>query len=158
MIFGVTGHRDVEQKPGELDQFARLSVARMVCAGASEIITGLARGWDMAVGLACCEMNVPYRAYIPFKGQDQFWSPEDRSLYINLLCDARSIFTEGDHPFNRFYLLRDQRIVRDSVELWALDSGRPSGSHTTVLYAEEIGRKVEPLWEDWKQFRKEHHA
>lgn len=151
--FGITGHRDVEQEPGELDQFARLSVARMVAAGATEIITGMARGWDLSVALACCELAVPFVALIPFEGQHNRWDEAERSLYLSLRCEARQTFIYGGSPATRHYLARDRDIVNWGHQLWALDSGRRSGSHTTVLYAESIGRKVVPLWGDWIRFR-----
>lgn len=71
MIIGVTGHRDAGQKPGELEEFARLFVARVVSNGATEIITGMARGWDLAVAEAADAIGIPFLAALPFPGQDQ---------------------------------------------------------------------------------------
>ena len=154
-VFGVTGHRSVEQEPGELLQFARLSVARMQEAGATEIITGMALGWDMAVAEACRVLEVPYCAAIPFTGQDAHWRPEDRLRHWHLVQEAARIHVACPLPLNHAYIVRDKWIVNNSEQLWALDSGRPSGSHTTVLYADERGRKVVPLWDDWIRFRAE---
>ena len=159
MIFGTTGHRVVQQnEPGDLDRFARLflGVLRGKIGADLEMITGLARGWDTSVALACCELNIPFRAYTPFKGQERLWPEADRSTYLNLLCEAKSVTVEGGFPATVFYHLRDQRIVRDGeAGLLALDSGRPSGTHTTVLYADRIGRNVTPLWDDWIRFQNE---
>ena len=155
MIVGVTGHRDVEQEPGELLMFARLSVAKMVERGATEIITGMARGWDLKVARAADDIGVPYVAALPFPGQTTGWRDEDILDWSRALDRASKIVTVTRLPLTISYIKRDRWIVDHCDELWALDSGRKSGSHTTVLYAEEIGRIVRPLWEPWTRFRAE---
>ena len=155
MIYGVTGHRDVEQQPGELLAFARLSVAKMTERGCTEIITGMARGWDLAVARAAFDLGVPYCAAIPFPGQPNLWAEADQVEWAWAVKRATRQVVVGHSPLNVFYIKRDRWIVDNSAELWALDSGRPSGSHTTVLYAEEIERTVRPLWEPWLRFRAE---
>lgn len=153
MIIGVTGHRDAGQKPGELESFARLFVARAIRVGVSEIITGMALGWDIAVAEACDWAGVPFVAAIPFPTQAARWSVADATRYYEA-CDlaSKTVFV-GTVPGSRAYIKRDRWIVDHSDELWSLNSGRRSGSNTTVLYAHEIGRKVVPLWGDWIRHR-----
>lgn len=155
MIYGVTGHRDVEQEPGELLMFARLSVAKMVERGCTEIITGMARGWDLKVARAAFDLGVPYIAALPFPDQPNAWAQADQEDWAWAIQRAARCEVIGSLPLNIFYIKRDRWIVDQSVELWALDSGRPSGSHTTVLYADEIGRTVRQLWGPWTRFRAE---
>lgn len=153
--YGVTGHRDVEQEPGELLQFARLTVARMVDRGCTEIITGMARGFDLKIARAAADLGVPYAAYLPFPEQDRLWGLGDQNDFNRALERASRTVLFSKMPLNAGYIKRDKAIVDHSAELWALDSGRPSGSHTTVLYAEKVGRIVRPLWEPWTRFRAE---
>ena len=153
MIIGVTGHRDAGQKPGELEEFARLFVARVTAEGATEIITGMALGWDMAVAEAADEIGLPFCAAIPFTGQDAHWKPADRNRHWHLVRKASRYHVVCPLPLTHAYIKRDRWIVDHCAELHALDSGRPSGSHTTVLYAEEVGRKVVPLWGEWTRFQ-----
>lgn len=153
MIIGVTGHRDAGQKPGELDSFARLFVVRVISRGATEIITGMALGWDIAVAEAADWAGVPFCAAIPFPGQSSRWNDADKALYDRVCALASKLVYTSSIPGTSAYLKRDRWIVDHCEELHALDSGRRSGSHTTVLYAEEIGRKVVPLWDDWVRFR-----
>lgn len=155
MIYGVTGHRDVDAEPGELLMFAGLCVDMMIERGCSEIITGMARGWDLKVARAAADRNIPYRALVPFPGQETMWDESDRAEYDRAMHLASRIVVTGVAPLSIYYTVRDRQIVRESEELWALDSGRPSGSHNTVLYAEEMGRIVRPLWEPWLRFRAE---
>lgn len=149
MIIGVTGHRDAQQEPGELEQFARLSVARMIGQGVTEIITGMALGWDIAIAEAADEAGVPFCATIPFPAQSSRWSEEDQVRYYRACDRASRVIFVGRLELTVSYIKRDRWIVDHCEELWALDSGCPSGTHTTVLYAEEVGRKVVSLWDDW---------
>lgn len=155
MIISVTGHRDVEQEPGELLGFARLSVALMQECGVTEIITGMARGWDLAIARAAFDAGVPYCAAVPFPGQADLWSAHDQIEWAWATKRAGRQVVLGKLPLDIFYTRRDQWIVDECDELWALDSGRYSGTHKTVLYAEKVGRTVLPLWEPWLRYRAE---
>ncbi len=155
MIYGVTGHRDAGQKPGELEDFARLIVARMIDTGCTEIANGMAWGWDMAVAAACVDLKLPFIALLPFPGQQQRWAEKDVTLFPKLLAEARTVWYAGKLRLNENYLKRDRLIVQSASQLWALDSGRPSGTHTTVLFAEEIGCTVVPLWDRWRSYQQE---
>lgn len=155
MIYGVTGHRDLDQEPGELLGFARLSVAKMIERGCTEIITGMARGWDLKIARAADEAGVPYTAALPFRAQTKGWQQADQDEYVRALERASHIVVVSPLELTISYIKRDRWIVDRCAELWALDSGRPSGSHTTVLYAESVGRIVRLLWEPWTRYRAE---
>lgn len=161
MIFGVTGHRGVEQQPGELDRFARLSVARMVSKGASRVISGLALGWDTAVAKACCDLDIPYVAAVPHRKQADFWSNAQKLEWVRLIDNADEVnfANNGVIPSNSDYHNRNHFIVDRSVELWSLYDGRiHGGTRHCILYGEEQGRRIVPLWQDWLEFRRTHNA
>lgn len=155
MIVGVTGHRDVEQQPGELLAFARFSVALMVERGATEIITGMARGWDLAVARAAYDLGVPYCAAIPFASQPDRWSEPDQIEWAWAVNRARRMVVAGTLPLNEFYERRNCWIVNNCHELWSLWSGRSGGTAHCVLYAQQTERTIRPLWEPWLRFRAE---
>lgn len=155
MIFGVTGHRDVEQQPGELLAFARLSVALMVERGCTEIITGMARGWDLAVARAAYDHGVPYWAAIPFPQQPNKWRDADQVEWAWAVNRASRRSIIGNLPLNIHYYKRNEWIVDSCVELWSFWRGSPGGTEHCTLYADRIGRIVRPLWEPWTRFRAE---
>lgn len=155
MIYGVTGHRDVEQEPGELLAFARLSVALMVERGCTEIITGMARGWDLAVARAAFDLGVPYCAAIPFPGQPDLWPNADQVEWAWAVKRASRQIVVGHSALNIFYHKRNEWIVDRSAELWSFWDGSPGGTRHCTLYAEKIERTVRPLWEPWLRFRAE---
>lgn len=155
MIVGVTGHRDVEQEPGELLTFARLSVALMVERGCSEIITGMARGWDLKVARAAFDLGVPYCAAIPFPGQPDLWAKSDQEEWAWAVSRASRQIVAGSAPLDVFYERRNRWIVDHCAELRALHSGKRGGTDRCVLYAQNEGRTVRSLWEPWMRFRAE---
>lgn len=155
MIVGVTGHRDVEQEPGELFMFARLSVAKMVERGATEIITGMARGWDLAVARAAFDTGIPYCAAIPFPEQPNLWAEADQVEWAWAVKRAARQIVVGPVALKTYYRKRNCWIVDQSDELWSLFDGSPGGTQHCVLYAGQVGRIVRPLWEPWTRFRAE---
>lgn len=155
MIVGVTGHRDVEQQPGELLGFARLSVALMQQRGATEIITGMARGWDLAVARAAHDAGVPYCAAIPFASQPDRWPEHERVEWAQAVNRAARMVVIGTSALNVFLERRNCWIVNNSDELWSLWSGRSGGTAHCVLYAGQMGATIRPLWEPWLRYRAE---
>lgn len=155
MIVGVTGHRDVEAEPGELLAFARLSVAKMIERGATEIITGMARGWDLKIARAADDAGLPYTAAVPYPGQADRWSSTDRVDWHRAYTRASRRVEIGLMPLDLYFKVRNRWIVDNSHELWSLWSGRPGGTKHCVLYAEEVGLTIRPLWEPWLRFRAE---
>ncbi len=161
MIFGVTGHRGVEQRAGELDRFARLSVAKMVSRGASRVISGLALGWDTAVAKACCDLDIPYVAAVPNRRQSDLWGRRQQLEWVRLIDNADEVWfaNEGVIPSNADFHTRNHFIVDRSVELWSMYDGRiHGGTRACLLYAEEQHRRIVPLWQDWLEFRRTTHA
>lgn len=156
VIVGVTGHRDVEQEPGELLMFARLSVAMMVKQGVTEIITGMARGWDLKVARAAFDQGIPYCAAIPFPGQPDNWDEADQQDWAWAVTRASRKVVVSPFKLNVVYLKRNEWIVNNCHELWSLwDSRDHGGTRHCVLYAEGLGHTVRPLWEPWLRFRAE---
>lgn len=54
------------------------------------VVIGMALGWDMAVGLACLRLGIPYHAYIPFEGQHRLWNEHDQRVYFRLRKNAEA--------------------------------------------------------------------
>jgi uncharacterized phage-like protein YoqJ len=153
VIGGVTGHRGVQQKPGELDRFARLFVA---LSGAEKMISGMALGWDIAVAKACIDLEVPLIAAVPFPQQADRWPMHDHILWLQCLNAAERVNIGGPAPDSRLYLDRNKWIVDQCDELHSLYDGRPrGGTRHCVLYAEAAKVKIVPLWDRWQRFRAE---
>ena len=155
MIISVTGHRDVEAEPGELVTFARLCVARMVQGGVEEIITGMARGWDLAIAKAAFDLGVPYCAAVPFPSQARLWKFHDQRDWELAMSRAARVVTLGRFALDKYFLQCNEWMVDHSHELWSFWRGSPGGTSHCTLYAERKGVRVVPLWEAWIRFLEE---
>lgn len=154
MIVGVTGHRDVEQEPGELLEFARLFVA---LSGADKMISGMAWGWDLTVAQACVDLGVPFIAACPFPQQASRWPEDVRAQWWRLMGAAESVNMTLSHYDQVAFTRRNKWIVNHSDEIGALDNpGKDrSGTRHCVLYAHKKRVIVRPLWDRWLRFRSE---
>jgi uncharacterized phage-like protein YoqJ len=147
LILGATGHR-LHLLPGyqgsgssQKLRTALLETAMDALAEwhPDEVISGVATGWDMAVAAAAMLLNVPYRCYVPFIGQEKLWSEADKTMYNSLLDQADEVRVISPVQHNGAYLERDQAMVDDSGRMIALcfgDRYPDSGTAYTLAYAD----------------------
>lgn len=160
-ILCVTGHR-----PGSLgsdfptitDLLFNLAVMELQKSKPSEVITGMALGWDMAVADACVHLDIPFIAAIPFDGQELYWVDSSIEKYRTLLNKASAILYTDNIPkpapvkgFAKWkYLHRNKYMVDSSDQVLALWNGsNVGGTAHCVKYAEITGRPVINCWEAW---------
>lgn len=153
MIVAGTGHR-----PDKLGGYSTQAETRLVLFAVSvlgeitpsEVISGMALGWDMALAEAAYLLGIPYRAYIPFQGQERKWPRESQALYRNLLVHAQDIVvcSEGGYAPYKMHV-RNHRMVDDCNQVLALYNGTPGGTAECIAYAEKVGRPVENFWDTW---------
>lgn len=144
LALGVTGHR-LHLLPGyagETSRHLRATLIELAMAKLEEwhpdvVLTGMATGWDMAMASAAMLCNVPYRAYVPFLGQERLWSNTDKGQYRDLLDEAEDVRVFSPVQTNSAYHDRDRALVDDSDRLLALWLGDPdTGTGQTLTYAD----------------------
>lgn len=144
LTLGVTGHR-LHLLPGYTGETSSTLRALLLQLAMDElenwhpdlVVTGMATGWDMAVAAAAMMLNVPYRAYVPFLGQEKLWSVSDKSMYHQLLEEAEDVRVFSPVQNNAAYHQRDQAMVDDSDRMLALYLGDPkTGTGQTLAYAD----------------------
>lgn len=145
LTLGVTGHR-LHLLPGYAGASSQrlrstlleLAMDRLEDWCPDLVITGMATGWDMAVAAACMFRNVPFRAYVPFKGQEKLWSEIDKQMYHSLMDEAEAVRIFSPVQTNAAYHQRDQAIVDDSSRMLTLYLGDPAtGTGKTLAYADD---------------------
>lgn len=144
-VLGVTGHR-IHLLPGYAGAgstrlralLLELAMDGLEAWCPDRVITGMATGWDMAVAAACMFRNVPFHAYVPFTGQEKFWSDIDKQMYHSLMDEAEAVRIFSPVPTKAAYHQRDQAIVDDSSRMMALllPQMPNSGTALTIEYAE----------------------
>src|ERR1044072_6157770 len=107
MIYCFTGHRcqDLPSKyiknhPWKLEKFKLLS-DYLTMISPAYCISGGALGWDQWGIYVCQKLNIPYKVYIPFPGQDSIWPEQSKRFYkiaLDKATEVRYISKEGYEP------------------------------------------------------------
>lgn len=145
LTLGVTGHR-LHLLPGYMGErstelralLLQLAMDKLEEWHPDLVITGMATGWDMAMGAAAMMLNVPYRAYVPFLGQEKLFGAADKAMYHSILEEAVDVRVLSPSQSKSAYIIRDQAMVDDSDRMLALYLGDPkTGTGQTIQYAEK---------------------
>lgn len=165
MIVAGTGHRPEKIRIGSVDAYhprvhARLvDLARAVLRrkAPTRVISGLAQGWDTALALAAVDLEIPFEAYVPFRGQESRWPVPARQRYATLLrrADRVVIVCPGGYSAENMQL-RNERMVDDSDVVIALWNGSGGGTRNCIVYADRVGRPVENQWRHWIRHAGQH--
>lgn len=154
LIIAGTGHRP--QKLGGFtraveDRLFNLAMHHLGNLAPTTVITGMALGWDTAIAEAAYCLDIPYRAYIPFVGQESRWSAPAQKLYHNILKYAAEVVEVEEPGYAAWKMLsRDRRMVDDSHKMLALwDGSESSGTGKTVEYALSRNKEVINLWSEY---------
>lgn len=150
-----TGHRP--KSLGVPDPYSPATFRRLAdTAGAwldqnphvSEVIVGMALGWDQAVAQAAIDRMLAVHAYIPFAGQADSWPIESLYAYQKLLqqCDSVRIISHGAYR-PAMMQRRNEAMVDDSAAVLALWNGEDGGTGHCVAYAMMEGKEVHNVWE-----------
>lgn len=117
----------------------------------NEVITGMALGWDTALGLACIDLGIPFISAVPFLGQESVWTKADQARYFQILGKAKEvkIVSAGGYAFHKYHT-RDRWMIDNSTHVLALWNGQKmGGTYATVKYALKIKREVFNVWPGW---------
>jgi len=167
MIAGGTGHRPLKLfNVEDYNQISKADMAKLYlfavhimkgfkAGGLERFISGMAIGWDQAMAQAAVDLDIPFDAAVPFKGQESKWPRHVQVEYHELLAHAREIhiISSGGYSTSAMYK-RDEWIVDHSSVVAALYDGQPrGGTYHTVQYA--VRKKVMLInyWHQWVKFR-----
>jgi uncharacterized phage-like protein YoqJ len=153
MIIAGTGHRP--DKLGGYDAYSMIQVLRfaervLAHNKPSVVISGMALGWDMALAQAAVNLAIPFRAYVPFVGQEQVWPAATRLYYKALLAQAQETKICSTGGYTKASMqLRNQQMVDDCDVVAALWNGSDGGTSNCLSYAMFVGK---PYINYWPQF------
>lgn len=107
------------------------------------VIVGGALGWDTLFARAAFMAGIPFDLYIPFEGQHEAWPERAQIRYLAMQDFARvvRVVSEGGYSPSKMQI-RNQAMVDDCDEVWALWDGSSGGTANCVAYAEKVGRPV----------------
>lgn len=141
MIIGVTGHRKLLHS-SEYVKEKFLTV--LDSSPVTQIITGVALGFDQIVAECSIEKNIPFIAAVPFNGQENYWPKNQQEHYYGLLQAASEVIIVSPGSFELYkFQVRNEWVVDRCDLLIAYWNGSLKGGTANCLrYAKKIGRKV----------------
>ena len=141
MIIAGTGHR-THRLQGRDAQVQGAVFDLLTELRPTEVISGMADGFDMYLALAALEQDIPLTAAVPFMGHGSRVSQE---VYDFIKSAAKRVVYTCEYEYKGAwqYLLRDQWMVDNCDLLLACWDGEPfGGTYVTVEYAIKVGRPV----------------
>lgn len=148
----VTGHRpDVVGGYGEEAQahLEKVAIQSLELLQPSEVITGMALGWDTAVAHACQALGIPFVAAIPFIGQEKRWSEEAQAAYHALLVKAKYVIVVNAPPYAGWKMMaRNAAMVTwgdEGLALWN-EEKKEGGTAQCVKTALKAGKPMHNAW------------
>lgn len=157
LIIAATGHRPDKllavvprgHYPRLMPELTNLATLALKRFRPSEVISGMALGWDTAVALAAVKLDIPFTAACPFRGQESTWPGRDQIVYRDLLTKATRVVFVCNHRLNIAFQERNEWMVDRANLMLALHDGSPGGTNNCLEYANRYCQRVENLWDEW---------
>ena len=148
-----TGHRP-DKLGGYSDAiFNKLvGVAKLAIKDADKVISGMALGWDLAIAQAAIDLDIPFIAAVPFKGQECKWPKQTQLKYQEILSKAEKVVYVCEGGYAPYKMQeRNKWMVDNSDILVALWNGTPGGTANCISYAEKQNKVIENYWGNYGQ-------
>ncbi len=112
MKISVTGHRDCDSVWTEVMDVMSVLLGKFN----PEIVnTGMAIGFDQLVALSCIEARVPFKAFVPFKGQETKWLAKQQYVYQSILFMAKDVEIVSPGSYEAWKMhARNTRLVEEA--------------------------------------------
>lgn len=161
MIIAGTGHRPTKlggYGTEATSRVIRVAEAELLRIKPTQVITGMALGWDQALAYAAISLGIPFIAYIPFKGQELMWPHKSQTEYRHLLSMASMhvIISEGGYTSQKMQI-RNEAMVDMCELVLALWDGSTGGTFNCIAYARKVGRPVANCYSVFQRFSQEVH-
>lgn len=152
MVYSGTGHRLELIGYENYNKLVDYIVSILPTYNATKIISGMALGFDQALAEAAIQLNIPFLAAVPFKGQEFVWPEEAKIKYNNILNRASEVIVVCEGGFEtKKYFIRDQYLVNNADYVIALYNGQKNGgTAATVKYAKKQNKQISNIWSGWQ--------
>ena len=142
-----TGHRTYR---GGADEALCRVIGEAYDRGFRTFLSGMAVGFDLSAAeavLSCRERlsGLQLVAVIPFPGQAELFSWEDRVRFGRIITVADRTLVLSDRYHRGVYRMRNDFLVDHAAQLVAWFDGSPGGTEYTVRRALQSGRAVSNL-------------
>lgn len=155
MILAATGHRPDKLGGYGADIEARLRMLA-VCAlnklRPTQVISGMALGWDQAIAQAAITLEIPFIAAVPFAGMEKKWPQSSQEKFCAILACATEVVVVTPGGYAPWKLQkRNEWMVDHCDKLVALWDGSHGGTFNCLQYADVKGKPYDNLWDEWRK-------
>lgn len=147
-VIAFTGHRPEKIGGFKLPNPTYIKICRAIDAKLKElkpekVISGMALGVDQIAAFIAYQLDIPFIAAIPFKGQESKWPLVSQQTYHKLLKLAvgQVIVSEGGYSPEKMQI-RNEWMVNHSDQLIAIWDGTAGGTANCVAYAEKVKKPI----------------
>lgn len=155
-VIAGTGHRPNKLGGYSNEVFSRLTSLAQACLEKyqpTQVISGMALGWDMALAQAALNLGVPLHASLPCLNQERKWPASSRELYQQILSKATSQNVISSHYTLICMQKRNEWMVDHCDILLALWNGTPGGTANCLNYAKSKSTKIINVWSSWEKYK-----
>jgi len=152
MIIAGTGHRPNKLGGYGYDIYELLlkTASKAIDGFATKVISGMALGWDQALAEAAINLNIPFIAAVPFRGQEGKWPPPSKRKYQKLISKADEVVYVCDDGYAPHKMQeRNKWMVDNCDSVLALWDGSAGGTSNCIIYAKSVKKKIVNLWPYW---------
>ena len=110
----------------------------------TEVISGMALGWDMALAQAAINRGIPFIAAVPFVGQENMWQKKTQDYYKELLSKAKEVVIVSEGGYSAYKMqVRNEWMVNNCDLVLAMHNGDTfGGTFNCVTYVTKVGKPM----------------
>lgn len=142
------GYNEADARCVALKETLAGEIAKLVEAGYTDFLSGMAEGADTWAALAVLALTkenpaLKLHCILPCEGQADGWPASARELYFSILGQADEVVYVGREYHEGCMLKRNRYLVDHAACLLAVYNGeRRGGTAMTVRYAKRVGREI----------------
>ncbi len=108
------------------------------------ILSGMALGFDSVACEAAIALNIPFKAVIPFKGQETAWPYKSQNRYNNYLTRAQEVVTISEGGYEAWKMETRNRYLVDNCDLVlaCFDDSQKGGTANCIRYARSRSKEI----------------
>lgn len=150
MIIAGTGHRPDKLPLGyhpSMMSLMKRTIRSVLPDNTTEIISGMALGWDTALALVALEEGIPLVAAVPFVGQETRWKEADQKVHRQIVRRASRVVVVSKGGYSPAKMqTRNMWMVDTADRILALWDGSDGGTANCVRYAQGERKLIENCW------------
>ncbi len=116
----------------------------------SEVISGMALGWDTAIAEAALQLSLPLVCAIPFPQQPALWPSHSVAYWAEIKAKAKEVHIVSDFYTPTAFQQRNEWMVDRANYILALWNGSEGGTANCLTYARLKNKFILNVWDSFK--------